>query len=374
MSKILFYRADWNSNASRQADDGYGGVGYYRTVQPAKYVKGHEVTVVGAKLHKKGETAEQQWTRIFKNYDIFWTTYFSDAQVASQIFYHRDKFKKKVIVDLDDNYLDVPSSNPLYDRFKETKKDKAFLSTILTFADAITVSTEPLKQRVAQHLKKVYNIEKPIFIIPNMNEMSDWNFKPAKLDKDRITIGYLGSYSHNEDLKMVFPAVAKIMDKYKNVYFKSLGALGRQNIELFTPFSEEAKLRCDIVAPSNNFKELPEYLSTLKFDIGIAPLVDDAFTRCKSHIKWMEYATYKIPTIASRVYPYFVSCFNREIIDDGYSGLLVKPNEWENALEDLILHPDKRKMLGENAYKQVTEEWQYNDEFSDAIAKVINSL
>ena len=142
MSKILFYRADWNSNASRQADDGYGGVGYYRTVQPAKYVKGHEVTVVGAKLHKKGETAEQQWTRIFKNYDIFWTTYFSDAQVASQIFYHRDKFKKKVIVDLDDNYLDVPSSNPLYDRFKETKKDKAFLSTILTFADAITVSTE----------------------------------------------------------------------------------------------------------------------------------------------------------------------------------------------------------------------------------------
>src|ERR1035437_2089080 len=115
--KILFFRNDWNTNASRQVDDGYGGVGYYRIVQPARQTKGHEITVVGAKINKKGETAEKKWTRIFKEYDVFWTTYFTDPEVASAMYYHRDKFKKKIVVDLDDNYLSVLTTHPLYDRF-----------------------------------------------------------------------------------------------------------------------------------------------------------------------------------------------------------------------------------------------------------------
>ena len=374
--KILFYRNDWNSNASRQADDGYGGVGYYRIVQPAKYVKEHEVTVVGAKLTKKGETPEKLWTRIFKNYDVFWTTYFSDPQWASAMFYHRDKLKKKVVIDLDDNYLDVPTSHPLYDRFKETKRDKAFLSTILTFADAITVSTEPLKQRIAEHLKKIYKMEKPIFVIPNMNQISDWKFKPAEKHKNKVVIGYSGSNSHDEDLKMMFPTLARIMDKYPNVYFETLGAVGKKNIELFTPFSESAKLRCDILPSTWTFNEYPKYLSTLKWDIGLAPLIDSSFTRCKSSIKFFEYSMYKIPTIVSRVYPYYVPCFGREVIQNEVTGLLVKQNEWEQALEKLILDKDLRIKLGENAYNFIKQEWQYdgNSDFSDAIDKVIKSL
>lgn len=374
MSKILFFHNDFTANAVRQADDGYGGVGYYRIVQPARHIKGHEITVVGAKINKKGETAEQKWTRIFKEYDIFWTTYFTDPVIASAMYYHRDKFKKKVVIDIDDNYLDVARTHPLYDRFKETKKDRAFLSTILTFADAITVSTEPLKQRVAEHLKKVYGMEKPIFIIPNMNQANEWNFKSAKKHKDKIVIGYAGSNSHYDDLDMMFPALAKIMNKYPNVYFESMGALGKENIQIFANFSESAKLRCDILPSTWSFNEYPKYLSTLKWNFALAPLVDTGFTRCKSSIKFFEYSMFKIPTIASRVYPYYVSNFNRDVITHEETGLLVKPNEWELALEDLILHEEKRKLLGENAYNYVKENWQYNQEFSDALEKVIKSL
>ena len=376
MKKILFYRNDYTANASRQADDLWGGVGYYRIIQPSKHIKGHKVTVVGTKISQPGETKEQQWHRIFREYDIFWTTYFTDPHLASQIFYHRDKYGKKVIIDVDDNYLDVATTHPLYDRFKETKKDRAFLSTILTFADAITVSTEPLKQRIAEHLKKVYNMEKPIFIIPNMNDIKDWNFKPAKKNKDKIVIGYSGSNSHYDDLQMMFPALAKIMDKYPNVYFETMGALGKENIKLFSCFSESAKLRCDILPSTWTFKEYPKHLASMKWNIGLCPLVSSKFTECKSHIKFLEYSAYKIPTIASKVYPYYVSSFNREIIDDGETGLLVRPNEWFDALEKLILDKSLREKLGENAYKQIKEEWQYdgNSDFTDATDKVIKSL
>ncbi len=372
--KILFFRNDFNANASRQVDDSYGGVGYYRIVKPAQNVKGHTVDVIGADIYKKGKTAEKKWSNIFKEYDIFWTTYFNDPQLASAMFYHRDKFKKKVVVDLDDNYLDVQESHPLYDKMKQTKKDRAFTSTILSFADVITVSTDPLKQRMEEHMRKVYGLEKKIIVVPNMNDVKEWGFDIAEKEKDRIVIGYAGSNSHYDDLKMVFPALAQIMDKYPNVYFESMGALGKENIELFTCFSESAKLRSEIRSSTLTFKEYPKHLSTMKWDIAIAPLVDTAFTRSKSPIKFFEYSMCKIPIIASRVYPYYIPSFGREVITHEETGLLCKPSEWFDAIESLILDKGKREELAESAHKHVAENWQYSQEFSDVMDKVINSL
>lgn len=374
MAKILFYRNDYGANTVRQVEDSWGGVGYYRIIKPSQYLKGHEVTVIGSDLYKNGESEEKRWSTVFKDYDVFWTTYFTDPKIASAMFYHRDKFNKKVIIDLDDNYLDVVPSHPLYHRFKETKKERAFLSTILTFADAITVSTEPLKQRIAEHLKKVYKIEKPIFVIPNMNEATEWDFKPAVKDKNKVVIGYSGSNSHYDDLQMMFPALAKIMDKYPHVYFESMGALGKENIRIFNCFSEEAKLRCDILPSTWTFKEYPKHLASMKWDIAIAPLKDCAFSRCKSPIKFFEYSMYKIPVIASRVYPYYVPNFDREVITHEQTGLLAKPDEWFDMLERLVLDKTLRETLGNNAYDFVKANWQYNQDFSSVITTIIKSL
>lgn len=373
--KILFYRNDWAANASRQADDAYGGVGYYRIVQPCRHIKGHEVKEMGVGLVKKGETGEQRWTRIFKEYDVFWTSYFSDPHLASEMYYHRDKFGKKVVMDIDDNYLDVAQSHILYDRFKPQKRDRAFLSTVLSFADVITVSTEPLRQRLEQHLKKVYNLEKKIVVIPNMNQLSDWSFPVAGFDEKKIVIGYAGSNSHYDDLAMFLPHLAKIMDKYKNVHFEIMGSVGEKDaIKLFADFSEEAQKRCDMLPPTWTFPEYTKKLSEMKWDIAVAPLVDSPFTRCKSHIKFMEYSMYKIPTIASKVYPYYAPCFDREIIMEDETGILVQPSEWFDAMEDLVLNKNKRIKLGENAHKHISENWQYNQEFSDRTNEVIKAL
>ncbi len=372
--KILYFRNDFNANAVRQVEDEYGGVGYYRIVKPAQYTNGHSIDVIGAEIYKKGKTAEKKWSKIFKDYDVFWTTYFNDPQMASAMFYHRDKLGKKVVVDLDDNYLDVQPSHPLYDKMKPTKKDRAYTSVILSFADVITVSTEPLKQRIAEHMKKVYGLDKKIVVVPNMNDIKDWEFESVAKNKDKIVIGYAGSNSHYDDLAMMFPALADIMDKYPNVYFESMGSIGKDNINLFTCFSEDAKLRCDILPSTWTFKEYPKHLASMKWDIAVAPLVDTAFTRCKSHIKFMEYSMFKIPVIASRVYPYYVPSFDREVITHEVNGLLVKPSEWFDALERLILNEKERKEFGENAYSHIKDTWQYDDKFSDSINEVIKAL
>ena len=372
--KILLYRNDWNANVNRRMADEYGGSAYYRIVKPAEHIKGHEVTVVGQALGRKGDTPEKKWSRIFKENDVFWTTYFYNAEEASMMFYHRDKFKKKVIIDLDDDYLAILPTHPLYDVMKPQKKNRAITSTILSFADAITVSTEPLKQKIKEHMRTVHGLDKPIFVLPNMNDRKDWDFKPVAKSTDKIIIGYSGSNSHYDDLAMFLPHLAEIMHKYPNVYFESIGAIGAENIKLFSCFSDEAKLRCDLLPSTSSFLEYPEHLSKQKWDIAVAPLDDSAFTRSKSHIKWLEYSMYKIPTIASRVYPYFMQSFGIDTIRHDESGLLVKPSEWFGAMEDLILNKERRTKLGEKAQKQVFSTWQYGESFTQRLDEILKSL
>jgi len=379
MSKILFYFSDHGANAVRQSENLYGGVGYYRVVKVAEQVKGHDVTVWGTQLTKKGESKAERWERIFKEYDIFWSSYFSDGEEASALFYTRDKLNregknKKVVLDVDDNFLDILESHPLYDKIKSGKKDRAFMSTILSFADVITVSTEPLKLRFAKHFRDVYKIEKEIVVIPNMNDIKDWNFTVPK-KKNKIIIGYAGSNSHQDDLKMFIPNLLEVMKKHKNVYFECIGSITKDMLHLFKDFPSHEMNRCDIGGGTHTFKEYPEYIASRGWDIGVAPLDDNAFTRCKSHIKFMEYAALHIPVIASMVHPYCIAISDRYVIEQDKTGLLVKPSEWEEALETLITNAEKRKELAENAHKHITDNWQYDDGLvSERIAEVLSKL
>jgi glycosyltransferase involved in cell wall biosynthesis len=360
--KILMYYSDWTANADRQAQDTYGGVGYYRIKKVSEQIKDHQVDLVGAKLTRKGESATDRWERIFKEYDVFWSCYTSHAEDAAALFYWRDKLGKKVIMDLDDNFWDVPESHALHDKLQKTKKDRAFISTILSFADIITVSTEPLKQKVEEHMKNVFGLDKKVVVIPNFNDVNDWKYRVKKNDPKKVVIGYAGSNSHHDDLEMVLPVINKLMDKYENLHFQCVGAVDKKALDLFYKyFSKENMYRCDLVNPSSTFLGYPKRMAQVRWDICIAPLVDTAFTRCKSHIKWMEYAMYKRPTIASRVYPYFMELQGRETIKDGETGILVRPKDWESALEELIVSPEKRNELGESAYNQVMKDWQYSN-------------
>lgn len=374
---ILFYFSDYNANIVRREKNKWGGVGYYRTIKPSQLVKGHTVKVMGVDLVKKNETPEERWYKVFQEHDVFWTSYFSDPKEASALFYTRDMFnrkgqKKKVVLDCDDNYLDILPSNPLYDKLKPTKRDKAFISTILSFADVVTVSTEPLKQRFRKHFKEVYNIEKPIFVIPNMNDIREWDYPLAEKDKKKFVIGYAASHSHQDDLRMFFPHLHRIMQKHKHVHFESIGTIGKNDLGLFADFSADELGRCDILPHSWTFDEFPKMMSELKWDVGVAPLVDSPFARCKTHNKWMEYSSINLPTIASRVYPYFMSSAGRKTIEHDKTGLLVKPSEWYDALESLILNESKRISLGQNAYEALKTNWQYRD--ADDVSKTIDKI
>lgn len=370
--KILFAFSDYGYNDERKKHNTYGGVGYYRIIKPSEQVEGHEVKVVGQELSLFGNTLEEQWDNIFKEFDVFWTGYFADDKIAAAIFYYAQKHGKKVVIDCDDNYLDVPESNLLYDTFKRGKKDRAFLTTILSFADAITVSTEPLKERIFNHIKKIHGIEKKIYVLPNMNDLSIWEH--PKPERKGVVIGYSGSNSHHDDLKMVLPSLIEVMKRNDNVSIEMIGAIGKKEVsKYFDDIPQKMRNRFGLVPATATFKEYPLWLASQGWDIGIAPLVDTLFTRSKSHIKWLEYSSCKIPTVASRVYPYSMPCGGIETIKDGETGFLVKQNEWVDVLDELVKNESKRKKIGEQAYQYVKDNWQYG-KLKQVVKEVLDNL
>ena len=260
--KILAHFADSGYTPQRKKLNTYGPLGYYRIVMPAKQIKGHKVEIWGDLKYDFGVTLEEQWDNIFKEYDVFWTNYFSDERVFTAMFFYAERHGKKVVFDIDDNYLDIPKTNKIYDRFGPGKRERAMLSTILSFAHAITTSTFPLKEKVQGHIKLMHGITKPVYVIPNMNDISFWKRKVKPTwKKDKITIGYAGSNSHQDDLQMIMPAIRNLMAKYKNLHFQLLGSIEKDLIPTyFKGFTDDMLTRIEVGAAESVFKEYPAWL------------------------------------------------------------------------------------------------------------------
>ena len=96
-----------------------------------------------------------------------------------------------------------------------------------------------------------------------------------------------------------------------------------------------------------SIKEYPQRLKSMKFDIGLAPLRDRQFNRCKSNLKYLEYSALRIPTVASYVEPY----------KDTRSLFARSESEWIAQIEKLIKFDELRFQLGEASYNHVREEF-----------------
>jgi len=173
--------------------------------------------------------------------------------------------------------------------------------------------------------------------------------------------------THDSDLEIVIPAIDRLIVKHKNLYCELMGSVRKDSVSrLFDGVKNKDNFR--IMGGTPAFDSFPFALMNQKWSIGIAPLIDDAFNRGKSHIKYMEYSMKKIPTVASAVYPYS---------KNAKEALLCKTSqEWYDTLDSLISDKKKRVEIGERAYKHVVAEQQYKDYaylWEEAIEAVIKS-
>ena len=287
---------------------------------------------------------------------------YADVLVLSRVRYdgnvHRliDQFKragKPVYSDIDDlifspryaglvaRSLDHPTEGKVIDSWF------AFLSRVgetLRLSDAVLVSTEHL----AGLVKAEY--DKPIAVIPNfLNQEQLQVSKAAQADRpsftpEAMTLGYFsGSSSHSLDFAIVAPALRTVL--LENPGFQLVLAGHIDVPSEFRDVSAQISL-----LPYMDILSLQEAIS--RVDFNVVALQENAFTYCKSELKFFEAAIVGTPTIATAT-PVFV-----DAITHGVNGLLVEGADWELVLHEAAqLRETSWKKMANAAHKTARERY-----------------
>lgn len=243
-----------------------------------------------------------------------------------------------------------------YRNFEETTKN---IHQCMELCDGYFTSTETLASEIRKEFPG-----KPVVINRNcasmeMQILSHDALEQVEKDADKIYIGYFsGSKTHDQDYEVAEEALQYVMEKYPQVYIKLVGIMSEGKLK-------QLKNRVEKI-PFMEWQKLPGV--TAGIDINLMPLEDSIFHCCKSENKWMEAALVKVPSVMSR---------NQEmekVIENGKTAWLCSnTQEWIEALENLITDAKARKIMGENAYQAVMENYVTQNTGKDAREELLCS-
>lgn len=245
--------------------------------------------------------------------------------------------QKPIVTEVDDWLFDLPSYNVASNPYKPNSDPEWIAFKQIELSDYIVCSTQFIKDGLVDMFP-----DKKVYVIPNSIDFNVWDkleYKGGYPKKDgKIRIGFTGCGNHNGDLELIKRPLKKILEEYPNVEFITYGQ--------FEALKDIPKIETNRWVTIDKY---PNEIAQWGMDIGIAPLRDNNFNKAKSNLRWLEYSALKIPTIASRVYPFENS------IEDGKTGILCGSSDlaWYEALKDLIVDEEKRRSIGENAYNEV---------------------
>lgn len=237
---------------------------------------------------------------------------------------------KPVIYDTDDLLTDLPQGH-VSKAFIDKKKP--FIVEFMKQVDMVSVSTPLLAEALQPYNNKIQ-------VLHNLVDDSLWHGRPSKI-RDKVVIGFGGTKSHYDDIKLIEEALLAIADKYREtITFKFFGSVPERMANL--PCVEYIEFNPTYVEYAESFKKAG-------IDVAIVPLADNRFNRCKSNIKWLEYSMCGIAGIYADLPPY------NTCIESGKTGLLAgsSVSEWYKAIELLIINQELRHTIGNAAHQEV---------------------
>jgi glycosyltransferase involved in cell wall biosynthesis len=246
----------------------------------------------------------------------------------------------RLIYSLDDNFLDIPADHVA----RPNQERLNVVEFLLRQADGLLVTTPFLADRF-----KGFNDN--IVVLPHALDEQLLVQNPPNLfvslfPRKYITIGYMGTFTHDDDLAMIMPALQKVSQRHSGeIELQIIGVLAtsptRQNLEA---------LPVRYLKPLPGEEEYPYFMlwftGHTHWDIAISPLRDTVFNRSKSDIKFLDYCALGAAGIYSDVQAY------RSTVHHLETGWVAENtvNAWEAALETLITDQELRFRIGQNAY------------------------
>lgn len=204
------------------------------------------------------------------------------------------RLEATLLYDLDDNLLDMDShgEGEAYRHMTEA------VSGSLKVAHEVWCSTPALAQRVMRESAG------SVHALENALDPSIWDlgraFAPCR-PSDTFRLLYMGTRTHEQDFAFLSRVMDQLQQSHPGAF--SLTVIGiRHHDRADAPWMS-------VLSPQNFIgASYPGFVHWLQqqhgFSVGVAPLVENAFNACKSHIKVLDYAAIGLPTVASAVPAY----------------------------------------------------------------------
>lgn len=233
-------------------------------------------------------------------------------------------FRKKLIFDFDDAIW-IPNTSA---ENRLAAKIKCFwkIEKIIKWSYKISAGNDYLARYAGRYNNNVQVVPTCVDTEARFNKLKDqWDKK--------VVIGWTGSHSTLDYLDEIYPVIKELE---KSFHFSFLVICNRP---------PQFELDSLIFLP---WKEATEVDDLLKMNIGIMPLVQNAWSEGKCGFKIIQYLSLGIPAVASPV------GVNKNIIEEGKNGFLCSSGqEWYAALAKLLQDEKQREQLGMTGRKKI---------------------
>ena len=245
----------------------------------------------------------------------------------------------RVLYSLDDNYFDLS----MFEDARPVSEILPVVSFLLHQADAVLVTTPILRQRLLEFNQNIHVLHNQLderLLVPRYPSN-----KILRLDQKRLVIGYMGTFTHDEDFKLVLPALKSIHQRYPGqIEFQVVGVVNKEQTK-----KELQELPIRYIYPRPEENEYPLFMlwftGHIQWDIAISPLESTPFNNCKSDIKFLDYASLGAAGIFSQSPAYLSTVQHHK------NGWLAEnsPEAWEEALDSLINDSTLRLNIAQDA-------------------------
>lgn len=271
---------------------------------------------------ERGKVCWRYWHDHFEP-DVVVMTRYGQPDGRAILDYFRQQ-RVPVIYHIDDDLLDIPQS--LGSEIQQRHGDSQVVDTrryLLQNCDLIYASTKHLAFTLQQRFPE-QQITHGIYA-PYLGEL----LSPVAPEQQTYPIiGYMGSKGHQHDLELVVPALEQLLEQRGDLHFETFGtikmpkALKRFGARVYSHSVQQSY--CDFLST----------LAGLGWSIGLAPLVDAPFNRCKAPTKFIEYSACGIPVVASAISVY------TDALPEA-AGVFVE-QDWLTALNAHLDAPEQR--------------------------------
>jgi hypothetical protein len=237
----------------------------------------------------------------------------------------KQKGRVRVAFLIDDDYWEMIEDERLFPDYRARLERflTEYYGRLLPLLDAVVAPSE----QILNHFPTLLGVKmQPAHMSPSRNLC---HFDNA----ETVRLVFLGTSTHNSDLKHVLPGIIGALEKYKHLHFTTL--LGSRGKSFIPAGSQVTHLE------GMFFPRFQRWIVSQRFHVGLAPYEPNPVNNGRSNLKFHQHALVGAAGLYSRTKPFL------ECVDNGVDGLLLDldPCTWADCISTFVEDWGRTKLL-----------------------------